>query len=571
MTYLRRVLRDRKAAQRGSVLSGLLIMVAFLSILIGALMTELSSAFLVSSALNGRVQREATDNSAVELGLYQLANSAVPPVCVRDNRGPWYVGSLNGNPAAVTQSCTGIVPDADVALPGGAYNVNGMHEVTAVHNGFVVGDSNGMLRSYPFGSSSAEWTIATGGAVTGPALGLPDPNDYPDIGLAVPDADSSTGCSGHCVMLFNQRATGAPSRVCVMPSVSTVINQPAAEVAPSGSPSFPSYVFFVDSDGHLYVYDGSSDGSCAAQADLETSLGGTIVGQPLVYTGVSTSKSSTDTKTADIFAVVSGPTWTNLDEWQYAETTSASGTTKSLVAVASTGIPVDGQASVSGPSGAPSLGATVRLAVAGASGQTAFGRITVSSSKQGPVYALSSSGGPGVGGPVVAAPYWCHCPGGDAIGVGSANGSFYLLDTSLNLTHDYSVGAPIRTTPTADVNGDWYVGADDGNVYDVEVPTTGMQMFNAAVFPLGGAIRSAPVEGACGTGICLYFGSSTAGGAFVKIGTIRIIDLRACVTSAPSSVSCSANPRLWTRAKIGPAALVGGSGISVQGWSYYSP
>jgi hypothetical protein len=50
-----------------------------------------------------------------------------------------------------------------------------------------------------------------------------------------------------------------------------------------------------------------------------------------------------------------------------------------------------------------------------------------------------------------------------------------------------------------------------------------------------------------------------------------VIELRACVTTAPASTACAANPRLWARVMVGPVAVVGGTGISVQGWSYYSP
>ena len=54
------VFKDRRRRQRGSVLSGLLIIVAFLAILIGSIMSELTSSFLISRTLVTRVQREAT-------------------------------------------------------------------------------------------------------------------------------------------------------------------------------------------------------------------------------------------------------------------------------------------------------------------------------------------------------------------------------------------------------------------------------------------------------------------------------------------------------------------------------
>jgi len=84
------VVKDRRRRQRGSVLSGLLIIIAFLAILLGSIMSELTSSFLVSRTLVTRVQREATVTSAVEVGIHQLQSSAAPAVCARDSRGPWF-------------------------------------------------------------------------------------------------------------------------------------------------------------------------------------------------------------------------------------------------------------------------------------------------------------------------------------------------------------------------------------------------------------------------------------------------------------------------------------------------
>jgi hypothetical protein len=123
----------------------------------------------------------------------------------------------------------------------------------------------------------------------------------------------------------------------------------------------------------------------------------------------------------------------------------------------------------------------------------------------------------------------------------------------------------------ADANGDWYFGANDGLVYDVEIPVSGTQMFKAAKFGPGGAIASSPMVGSCPAGPCLYFASSSSGSYFVRIGSTRISDLRACITSGSGSITCAGNPRLWTRVQVGPAAIWGKLGVYVQGWSYYSP
>jgi hypothetical protein len=131
----------------------------------------------------------------------------------------------------------------------------------------------------------------------------------------------------------------------------------------------------------------------------------------------------------------------------------------------------------------------------------------------------------------------------------------------------------ITSTPMADVNGDWYFGASDGSVYDVEIPVSGVQMFKAGKFGPGGAISSSPSVGACPNGLvgpCMYFGSSIDGSYFARIGSTRVSDLRSCVTSTPGSTACAANPRLWARVQVGPASVWGSTGVYVQGWSYYS-
>src|SRR5260370_18136753 len=81
MTPIRALLKDRRRSQRGSVLSGVLIMTAFIAIISGALMTELSTNFLLSNTMLNRVANEATDNSAIELSLSQLQATQLNAPC----------------------------------------------------------------------------------------------------------------------------------------------------------------------------------------------------------------------------------------------------------------------------------------------------------------------------------------------------------------------------------------------------------------------------------------------------------------------------------------------------------
>jgi hypothetical protein len=571
-----RHVRDRHRGQRGSILSAVLIIVAFLSILVGAVMTELTGSFLTSGTLVTRMQREATVTSAVELGIHQLQGSTPSPVCVRDARGPWFV-TLNNSPAVVTQTCTAIVPDLATGLASGAFNVDGVHNTTAGRDQYIVGDSSGQLRAYAFGQAAQSWSVALGGAVTAPPLPFVDDDGQPE--LLVPAAISGSGCGGQCATLMHY-SNSVPSAHCSMPATSWVTATPAIEASPFGARNFPDYAFFYGSgaNGNLYVYDAAADHSCPQVA--AASMDGGAIGTPLVFSGEVNVNGNSSSVSDEIFLLVSGGGGTSLEDWRFTVAVDKQGsTTISLDKIASlqltnqVGASAVGYA-VSAP--VPAVGGSITLAITGSTGRVALARIALSSQV---VYSTSLVGSAAIPGGVSRAPYWCHCPGQDLIGVGSTNGNLYLLSTGLADLWTYSGqadGSPaINSTPGADANGEWYFGANDGYVYDVEVPASGQQMFKAARFGPGGAIVSSPVIGgaadACGSGACLYFASTTAGSYFVRLGDTRIIDLRACVSLAAGSTDCYANPRLWARVEVGSPAVVGGSGVYVQGWSYYSP
>jgi hypothetical protein len=576
VTRVRLLPGDGRARQRGSILSSLLIIVAFLSILVGALMTELTNSFLISRTLVARMQHEATLTSAVELGIGQLHSGVVPPVCARDARGPWFV-TLNNSPAAVTETCMAIVPDLEGLLSPGAFNVDGLHDKVAGRDQYIVGDSSGRLRAYAFGQMVPAWSVAIGGPLTATPLSMLD--EAGSAVLFVPEAMAGSGCGGHCVASFDDDGS-APSFQCSMPASSIVNTTPAAEVSATGSRNFPDYVFFGASGtaGRLYVYDAAATSRCAQLTSA--ALGGGAVGAPLVFPGTVTSDHNITTTRDEIFVLVSDGSNTSLEHWRYTETVDeASSTTFSLNQVDSLFLTnqIGGHAAgYSINSTLPVSGANLTLALAGVSGGMATVRISVGS---GPSYTASLVASTMLPGGVSRPPYWCHCPGQDLIGVGSTNGVLYVLNTGLAVQWSYdgqADGRPaINSTPQADSNGDWYFGANDGYVYDVEIPITGQQMFKAARFGPGGAILSSPIVGGaddgCTPGACVYFASSSAGSYFARIGGTRIIDLRACISSASGATSCAANPRLWARVEIGSAAILGGRGVYVQGWSYYSP
>jgi hypothetical protein len=286
----------------------------------------------------------------------------------------------------------------------------------------------------------------------------------------------------------------------------------------------------------------------------------------------------------EVFALVTSSSGTSLQHWRYTETINegngggggGGGNSVSITFTWVSTLSLIGNNAVGYgiSSTVPASGTYLSLAVATASGVLDLARISVSS---GPTYNMSAGASVALpnGATTNRAPYWCNCPGPDLIGVGGTNGVLYLLDTGLNLAYSYD-GEPdgrpaINTTPMADSNGEWYFGANDGYVYDVEIPVSGPQMFKAARFGPGVAIASSPIVGPCLNGPCMYYGSSGAGSYFTRIGTTRISELRACVSSGPASTICAANPRLWARVQVGPGGVWGGSGVFVQGWSFYSP
>jgi len=567
---------DRRARQRGSILSALLIIVAFLAILVGALMTELTNSFLVSQTLVDRQQREATVTSAVELGVHQLQGGNVPAVCARDARGPWFV-NLNGSSAAVTQTCVAIVPDQTSGLAAGAFAIDGVHDTTLGRNQYIVSDSAGRLRAYRFGKTVPAWSLTVGGRVTATPLPMVDEDGAGT--LLVPAATAGSGCGGRCIAAYDNGGS-APAFRCSMPASTAVTSSPAIETSTGAAKNFPNYVFFGGSgaSGELYAYDGASDHDCGQLTSAP--IGDSLVGPPLVLPGTVTSKGKTSSTSDEIFVLVSSGAATTLEHWRYTETIDRlNAVTSSLAQVGGLNLTAQVGGSATGydtNSAVPVVGSSILLAVTGTSGRVSMVRITVG---KGPVYTTSVVASATLPGAVNRAPGWCSCPGQDLIGVGSSNGSLYVLNTGLAVVGSYdgqADGRPaIDSTPTADAAGDWYFGAEDGYVYDVEIPAGGGQMYKAARFGPGGAIRSSPVLGGaadgCPSTVCIYFASTTSGAYFTQIGAIRIIDLRGCVSAGSGSTSCTANPRLWARVEVGPASIVGGSGVFVQGWSYYSP
>ncbi|HEX9097401.1 MAG TPA: hypothetical protein VF990_15030 [Candidatus Dormibacteraeota bacterium] len=541
MKALRALLADRRRSQRGSVLSGVLIMVAFLAIIAGALMTELSTNFLLSNALVDRVGTEATVNSAAELALNQLQNTALNSGCPTPS-----ALTLNGQTAAVSVvSCAPVVDQRSLPAfrqiaSSAPFTIDASHVNVIGRDEYLVGDSGGNVFAFQYGQSIATWSQSLGGSVTGPPMAMPDVSDANQISNLVPVSNATASpafgppCGSACVALLLEDPPGsAPWQLqCYMTTAAPVTTAPAAGGAP-----FPALTFLGDADGALYAVSATESGLCARQASVSTGYGA-IVGGPIVLANGN----------KDEVFVVANSSPSRFLHYTYSSGRFNLSDNWALPTSGAVGLAVE-------QSTAPT-----RLAVTFSSGTVAMLRID--STFDPSTLAVGS-----VGSGVTNDPYWCHCPAGNLIGVAGTNGTLYVLDTNLNLYASYPGGSSIRTSPAADGGGDWFFGTTNGQIYEVQKPAGTTAMTLAANYGTAGAIRSSPILAPCPAGICIYFGSADSNLYLVSLDA-RDAVLTTCISAAPPACS-GANPRLWTRVEVGVAGSP--QTVHVQGWSYYSP
>ncbi len=551
MNAVRALMRDRRRSQRGSVLSGVLIITAFLAIIAGALMTELSTNFLLSRSLVTRVNNEATVNSAMELALNQLGTTPISagcpsPATVKVN-GLTAVGAYLGCKPVVDKRS----PQFIQVAPANAFQINGTHAVLPGSglNDYIVGDAGGTVHDYGFGQTSG-WTKALGGTITAPATAMTDPSGPPDVSIVVP-VDNPTavaaGCSSFqpCVALLSGSPGVKPSLKCYMPASNSVVS------APAEGRTFADLVYFGDSVGNLYAFDATEDGGCAFQAGAPTTDGddGVLAG-PVVFPDPA-KKGNTD----EIYVVVGDKSASYLVHYSY--DSGKKGAALTEVSSLSLGTPnVQGLA-------ADGTGLPARLAITFGGGQVALVQIRSD-------FSMSLAGSANLGTSISDSPFWCHCPGSaDVIAVGGRNGRLYLLDSSLNQLAALPAGGPaISTAPQSDGVGDWFFGADNGYLYEAQQPAGQSALAVVAQFgPFGGPIGSGAQVGACAAGLCAYLGSA-GGAAYVVQLDARDAVITACLSTAPPACSAD-NPRLWASIEVGAAGNP--LTVHIQGWSYYSP
>jgi hypothetical protein len=541
VTDVKALLRDRKRAQRGSVLSGVLIMVAMLAIISGALMTELSTHFLISRTLVNRVGNEATVNSAMELALDQLQNKALGTGCP-------IPGPVTLNSRTATISFTSCFPTVDAHSPSqytsiasaATFNIDGFHGIVNGQNLYLVGDSSGTVYQYQFGQSTPMWSLAMQSTITGPPLTMADvgasPPDLTDISNLVPIAGGgSSGCSANaCVKLLQQDTNRpAPDYFCYMGANGSVTSRPAAGVA------FPSLVYFGDSTGTLWAYQATEAGHCTLQTSASTGAAAIVAG-PIVFGNGAQDEIYMVTASNQLLHYTYDPSDSTA--------LSQSDNPLALPYINPVGAAVD-QSSV-----------PTHIAITYAGGAVSIVNIAAD---YDPTRGANVLVGPGF----AAAPAWCSCPSGK-LGLVAVNGTFYLYGANLNFITSTAVGQQVRTSPAPDGAGEWFFGAYDGYLYELQESPSGSTVAQVARFGSGavGQVQGSAHVGTCPAGLCVYMGSTT--NAYLVPLDAWHATLAACLSNAPPACSGD-NPRLSAQVEVGVAG--NNQTVHVQGWSYTSP
>ena len=537
MKALRALHRDRRRSQRGSVLSGVLIITAFISILAAALMTALSTNFLLSRNQLDKASNEATVNSGVELALNQLQATSISGGCPSLPRA-----TLNQRTAVAAYTSCWPTYFEDTYSPtvfASAFAVDGTHSVIprAGQNVFDVGATDGTVYQFAFGQSHPRWSYNLPGRVSGPPVTVPDMGEASNRLLTLVPLDVPTnppaGCeSTDCVAMLAQAAGSAPDGVCYMGATGDVTTRAAVGV------NLSQVAYLGDSNGTIFAYAATQNGNCT----LLDSLAGSqpIVAGPFVIAGPNTGGTHVD----EIYVV------TTHSVVHYTYTVKSNGVNLAQVGSAlslpsSTAVGADMEAVPAQP----------RLAITFSGGRVSVVQIRSDFNMQPPANATVPSAIP-------AAPYWCNtCPGGDRIGVAGADGAFYLFDAGLNRLGTLAGGGmSVSTSPITDGVGDWFVGGDDGYIHEIQQVGPSAMAEVDAFGQFSSAVGISPAVGPCALGICLYVAGQNGDAYRVPL------DARKVVITSCTSVS---RPCLWVKAEIGSAA--DSRSVRVQGWSYYSP
>jgi hypothetical protein len=540
MKALRSLLADRKRRQSGSVLSAVLILTAFLGIIAGALTTEISTNFILSSRLVDRVSTEATVNSAAEMYINQLQQSSLSSGCPGGVTTPL----LNSQTAVAGMlSCWPTVYEATKfnSLTGVAsqpFNIDGTHATAGGLDDYVIGNPDGRVYDYRFGSTSPRWTLPLGANnVKGPTLVMNDPNSGGRWVDLVPTSGSLCSPLSDCVSLWSDDGSNqAPDAMCAVNSSGPVISQPAA------SPSWSNFAYFGGGQD-LTTIDLQQ---CEAESTVTIPGNQPVVGGPVALQCGSGCGSTTD----EVIALVSDGSSSRLVRYTYRPSHfngSNPVQTLNLPWGNASGLAISG-------------GLPASMVITFGGGGIALVQISGNGTMTLP--ATRS-----IGSVIAAAPYWCAQCGG-LIGVGAQDG-LHLFSSGLNPIATYSPGGvATNTTPQADGTGNWYFGTIGGYVYEVQYKVGQAAMTFANSYGPMAQIGSSVQVGSCNGGawICVYAGALNNRAYLVPLDSLDAV-VTACIGTSPMNCTVGANPRLWTRVEVGTA--ISTNTVHVEGWSYY--
>jgi hypothetical protein len=539
MTAVLALLRDRRRSQRGSVLSGVLIMTAFIAIIAGALMTELSTNFLLSHTMLNRVANQATDNSAIELSLHQLQAAQLNAPCPA-----LPTTTLNNLRASATYlSCWPAIREdqkfTSVGSSSGHFSLDGVHVQANGFNEYVVGDSSGSVYDYRFGSTNPRWTQVLNGTLTGSPLVIPDPTNGGRLVDVYPMAGAVCQQVGNCIDVWRD-STSSRNRQC------TIAPGGSGAAMAGASAAFAGFIYYTQ--GTALGLSDVSGGDCDAAASVNN-----ISGSRQVVAGPVALRCASCNHTTDVvYTVVSDSVSSRLVSYSFSSSNGGNNNNSNFNVSPPSSVPLPWLDVTGIAASASTLPATIAMTFSG--GGVAVAQLNVN----GGITLITRSVPAGIS----ASPYWCTACG-NLFGVGAQNGVLYLFNSAGTLVATYSTGSPINTSPGTDGAGNWYVATDDGYVHELQ---NGQGLVQVESYGQMSTFGSSPQIGACSAGICIYLGAQDGSLYLVPLDARKAV-LSACITTSPPACS-GANPRLWASVEVG--ANGSPQTVHVEGWSYYS-
>lgn len=555
MKGMRAVLKDRRRSQHGGVLSGVLFILAFVAIIAGAVMSEVSTNFILSSNLMRRSLNEATVNSAMELALDQLAINSISGGC--PSLGPAQL-NLNGRFAVPSYKSCWPAYREKLYTPiasSSAFTVDGSHSIVPTANPYedlyLVGDAAGNVYQIPFGSTSPNWVYQVPGSVTGPPITVQDlaggqtAQDLMTLVPMNPGAGAPATCTsggGGCVAMLAEDTNIWP----LMPDVFCYMAASAKVTSAAAiGANYSSVAFFGDLSGAVFAYAASEKTVPCPQKAKSTANQQAVVAGPFVFAG--------PTSVDEVYVV----TINSVLRYTYIEPSNQS---PKLTLAGTLPLPWSGVVGVA----LEKASLPARLAITFANGHVAVVQLAGN-------FAMSVVATGALPTNIQGAAAWSHNPAlnpVDQIAVGGTNGILYLFDTGLNQIASLgAAGAQVLTGLASDSVGEWFYGDGAGYVHEIQRLSGQATMTEVARFgPVAGGISSALQVAPCSGMICLYL--ATQGGNAYRVPLdARDVVMTACISATLPTCS-GANPRLWTKMEVGREGFP--SEVHVQGWSYYS-